>query len=680
MKGIILFTLMLIGLIGHSQQYNWSYGLGGVNSEFLNAIDTDNSGDVYSTGSFQDNMDFDFTNGIFNINTQGPQDIFIQKTSSNGGFEWAKSIGSSGYDSGEDIVVDADGNIITVGYFQNAADFDPGVGSFNMSPIGTGYNGFIIKLNPNGDLIWAKQIGYNGNSYLHSIDSDGSGNLIIGGSFQNETDLDPGTGNDLHTSTVDQDGFILKLDLNGNFIWSHILEADSTFNLKAVRVDNNGDIGVVGHFEKNLNLDPGASNTSYFFNGLEDIFIMKLSSSGNYLWSEHFGSTGADYGNDLAFDSNNNLLITGGFGGAIDFDPSAGNFTVNPAGLRDIFTLKMDANGNFIWIKQAGSSSHSQGEAIVLDPLDNIYTSGYFKFNVDFDPGPSQVILDPTLKDVFVQKLDKNGVFRWARQIGGDSDESAFDLALSPNNDLLIGGYFEDSADFDFGPGTIYHFSPGGSASLFLTQWGNCDSAVTSYSYTACQEYQSPSGLYTYTSSGVYYDTLSSYFGCDSVLEINLTIQNINTSIAIVGSVFTSNQAGAVYQWLNCDAGGTAVSGATQQSFTPAVGVNYAAVVTFNGCTDTTSCINLSDASMSETTLNQIEIYPNPGRDQLFIKGDLNDISNVLIYDLDGKIVSQPSFNISTGQLTQQSNLTPGIYFVELIGVDSRIVLKWCKL
>ncbi len=679
MKQVISFSIFLSSFLTFAQQYNWSFGLGGVNNEFINSVDTDNSGDVYSTGSFQDNMDFDFTNGIFNINAQGPQDIFIQKTESSGGFEWARSIGSSGFDAGKDLVVDADGNIIVVGYFENAADFDPGTGTFNMSPIGPGYNGFVLKLNPDGDLIWAKQLGSTGNTYVNSVDTDASGNIVIAGIFDLQTDLDPGAGSDLHTSSIDNDGFVAKLDLNGDFVWSHIIEADSTLRLQSVQVDGNGDIGLIGHFEKNINVDPTGSATSYSFNGFEDIFVVKLNASGNFIWSEHFGSTGVDYGNDLAFDSNNNILLTGGFGGAIDFDPSAGNFTVSPTGQRDIFTLKLDANGSFIWIKQAGSSSHSQGEGICIDPLDNIYTTGYFKFNVDFDPGPGQTILDPTLKDVFVQKLDKNGSFVWARQVGGDSDESGYDIALSSSNDLIIGGYFEDSADFDFGTGTIHHFSPGGSFSMFLTKWGNCDSNITAFSYSACDSYLSPAGNF-YTSSGIYYDTLTSYFGCDSVLEISLTIIDLDLSITENVGIFSANQSGASYQWINCDASNTAIPGATQQTFNPTVGVNYSVAVTFNGCTDTTACINLSNAGLLNDNLASINVYPNPSNTGVQVIGDLATIEKFTIYNLDGKTLLSTSILTDSGKILGSEKLNPGVYLIEFQSGNQRRQVRWVKI
>lgn len=679
MKTIISALLLTLATGINAQQYNWSFGLGGVNNEFINAVDTDNSGDVYSTGGFQDNMDFDFTNGVFNINAQGPQDIFIQKTTEAGGFDWAKAIGSSGTDVGSDLVVDGDGNIVTVGYFQNAADFDPGTGSFNISPIGTGYNGFILKLNPSGDLIWAKQLGSTGDTYVNSVDTDGSGNIVIAGTFNLETDLDPGIGTDLHTSAINQDGFIAKLDVNGDFLWSHIVEADSTVSLQSVQFDNNGDIGLVGYFENNLNMDPGASGTSYASVGLEDIFLLKLSANGAYMWSEQFGSTGIDYGNDLAFDSNNNFLITGGFGGSLDFDPSPGNFTVNPSGQRDIFTLKLDPSAGFIWIKQAGSSSHSQGEGICIDQFDNIYSTGYFKFNVDFDPGPGQAILDPTLKDVYVQKLTKDGVFIWARQVGGDSDESGYDIALSPSNDLIIGGYFEDSADFDFGPGTIYHFGPGGNSSMFLTQWGNCDSNLTAMSYSACESYLSPAGN-IYSSSGFYYDTLSSFFGCDSIVEINLTIINVDLTISESGGTFSANQAGGSYQWINCDAGNSAVAGATQQTFNPTPGVNYAVIIDFNSCTDTTACINLSNAGLITNPLSTLTVYPNPGSDEVYLTAGFELIDQIEIYTMKGELILKSNINKTNGAIAGTAGLDAGIYLISMSNGEYTRQLKWTKL
>ena len=663
---LAIAALSLFSGITFGQNYSWSFGLGTDNAETIYSIDTDAQGDVYSCGSFQDNLDFDFSNGTSILNIQGPEDIFIQKTSVDGNFIWAKSIGSVAADQARSIKVDGDGDVITVGSFGAAADFDPGSGSFNMSPFSVNWNGFAVKLNGNGDFIWAKQFGQNGNTYIECAEVDNLGNIYLGGFFENQVDLDPNGTDDLHTSAENSDGFIVKLDLNGNFIWSHILESDSTMHPESISFDENGSIVVVGNFIGNIDLNPSGTASNFTSIGSEDMFILKLSDAGVFDWAEHFGSTGLDQANDVKVDAGGNIHISGGFGGTIDFDNSAGVFNAIPAGQRDIFVLKLNPTGGLIWLKQAGSSSFSEAEAIALDVFGNVYTTGFFKFNVDFDPSTSEAILDPTLADIFVWKLTSNGSFVWVEQLGGIENESALAVEISSSNDLYIGGYFEDSIDFNIDAAENYHFAQNDNRNMFLTKWGNCDNSVTQISQTACFEYTSPSGNTTYTASGIYMDTVSSIFGCDSILEINLTLNQLNLNISENAGDFSSDQSGATYQWLDCDNNFAVIAGATNQTFTGQTGIDYAVQVTYNGCTDTSGCANLGNIGIENEMWTVFEVYPNPTKNKLFIKGSLEIIQGIQITDILGRSIQNYDLDYTSGEIILNQHLTNGSYILAI--------------
>src|SRR5690606_26678071 len=101
-------------------------------------------------------VDFDPGNGVFNLTSADFEDIFISKLDANGNFVWAKRIGGTGSDFGYAISIDNNGNIYTTGAFMGTADFDPGTGSYTMSSSGF-FDAFILKLDANGNFVWAKQ-------------------------------------------------------------------------------------------------------------------------------------------------------------------------------------------------------------------------------------------------------------------------------------------------------------------------------------------------------------------------------------------------------------------------------------------------------------------------------------------------------------------------------------------
>ena len=140
-------------------------------------------------------------------------------------------------------------------------------------------------------------------------------------------------------------------------------------------------------------------------------------------------------------------------------------------------------------------------------------------------------------------------------------------------------------------------------------------SSSGSLTTTACNQYVSPSGNNVWTSSGTYTDVLTNAAGCDSVLTINLTINTVDTNVLQNGIVLTSWATGATYQWLDCTNGFAPVAGATNQSFTPSANGTYAVRLDKNGCVDTSACYTVTGVGLVEMEDLGVSVYPNPTAD-----------------------------------------------------------------
>ena len=153
----LLFFISLIGLGLHipAQNYAWAKSMGGTIFDVGRGIAVDTAGNVYTTGGFQETVDFDPGIGIVNLTSAGGYDIFISKLDVLGNLVWTKNLGGTSDDYGQSIAVDYSGNVYTTGYFSGTVDFDPGAGIFNLTSVGS-IDIFVSKLDASGNFVWAK--------------------------------------------------------------------------------------------------------------------------------------------------------------------------------------------------------------------------------------------------------------------------------------------------------------------------------------------------------------------------------------------------------------------------------------------------------------------------------------------------------------------------------------------
>jgi len=191
-------------------------------------------------------------------------------------------------------------------------------------------------------------------------------------------------------------------------------------------------------------------------------------------------------------------------------------------------------------------------------------------------------------------------------------------------------------------------------------------------SVTTCGSYTSPSGLYVWTVTGLYSDTLTSVNGCDSLIGIELTIPTPNTSLVVSGFTLIASLPGASYQWLDCNSGMLPIAGATGQMYTSPVMGSFAVIVNQGGCFDTSVCYTIFNSSQIPPSLQaSVVLYPNPndGHFNVSISGLPSTDLYVEILDFTGKIIHQEFRMLTETEVVLQFQLLEiesGIYVLRI--------------
>lgn len=635
----------------------WAKQIGAALGEYCQSVAVDASGNVYTTGFFEGTVDFDPGAGTVSLTAAGLFDVYVSKLDAAGMFVWAKRIGGVSADvESSSIAIDASGNIYTTGVFAGTADFDPGAPTVNLS---SAVNGaiFISKLDAFGNFIWAKNFGGALKSSGASIAVDASGNVHTTGYFEGTADFDPGVGT-FNLTSAGSDIFISKLDVLGNFVWAKNIGGGGGFNEgNGLAVDVLGNVYTTGDFEGTADFDPGAGTFNITSNGLADIFVSKLDVSGNFVWAKNMGGNSDDFGFSIAINATGNVHTTGQFSGTADFDPGAGTVNLVSAGSNDIFISKLNSSGDFVWAKNLGGNFNDVGISIVSDASGDVYTTGTFLGTADFDPGSGSFNLTSAgMEDIFISKLNAAGNFVWAINMGGTNTDYGISIAVDASGNVYNTGYFYGTADFDPGAGTVL-FTSAGFSDIFILKFSQA--AVIPVTVTDAKAFQKNAGVQV-----------------EWTTQQEINIERYEVERSQNGQQFT--KLGTVSARGN--------SAATNYTFfdpSPFKGLSFYRIKIIDAGHVTYS--HVFKVNIGNSLENMITIYPNP------INGNSIDLQINLekgIYTISltnkfGQQLATKRINHSGGSATE--NLKPskplaaGVYQLNITGEETNIIKQVIK-
>ncbi len=262
------------------------------------------------------------------------------------------------------------------------------------------------------------------------------------------------------------------------------------FSAQGVTNLSDGSVVVVGYFQHTVDFDPGPDTFNLTTTAYYGIFVAKYTNQGKLAFAYGFSESNTSFfdensesANAVTTDADDNIYVTGTFRGTVDFDPDSGKTILSTGGFSsNNFIACYTKNGKLKFAKDIskGASEYMSSNYITLDKHKNIYVAGQFDgTSIDFDPGPDSTNFTSVENDIFFAKYDSLGNYVFAKTMGGNANDDAYQIAVdSQSNILICGGFASNSVDFDPGPSKHILRKTGSQEDMFFAKYDSLGNYV----------------------------------------------------------------------------------------------------------------------------------------------------------------------------------------------------------
>jgi len=409
---------------------------------------------------------------------------------------WAKVFGGELEDQVHSLFVDSDGSTYVTGHFQSPAIWFGGDIVSNSSDY---KDLFLAKLDADGNHVWSKGFGSLKSDWGYAVVAGPDGSVHAVGEYWADIDFGGGLLPDNDKSDV----FVVKLDVDGNHLWSNGFGGDGFMHADSASVDQEGNVYVAGRYDCQVDFGGGVFGTP----GGYEMFLLKLDASGNHVWSQHIGGDALEEVTRLLVGPDGDLHLTGFFtSSVVDF----GGGPVARQGARDIFVAKMNPDGVLVWAETYGISGPGGGGSgdLLVDPAGDVFVTQAFHGGVDFGGGPLASV--STAMDILLVKLDSEGNHLWSKAFGGTAEDRSWALSVDAVDNVYVAGDFlSDTIDFGGGP-----LQRTGAVDVFLVKLDSSGDHIWSTHYAAEDGVARGRGVSVNPDGNIY---LTGYFEAPSI-------------------------------------------------------------------------------------------------------------------------------------------------------------------
>jgi hypothetical protein len=493
-------------------------------------------------------------------------------------------------------------------------------------------DGFVSSFAEWGTRRWSTYLGGSLDDVAYACEATPGGEVIIGGSAKSTTGI---TTSGAHQSThgdagTFSDGFVSKFDTSGVLVWSTYLGGSWQDEVKAIAQDTAGNLYITGFTQSSDNIStPGAYNPNY--NGSKDVFLIKMSGNGSVLWGTYFGDANDEEATGIAV-RNGKVALTGITNSTSNI-ASMGAHQSILQGPKDIFVTVFDISGQLDWATYYGGTLTEEGGGVALDSIGNVYVSGttWSSSNIS-TTGAFQSSFKGRVTDAFLVKFSPQGQRIWGTYYGGLGNDEALYCHVDPFGDIYFGGTTASSSDIASSNGYktfigLYNYPIENDA--FLVKFRSNGTRIWA-TYYGGENYE--------VSHAVATDTAG-----------NIFLGGYTRSALLVASDNFSHQK-------------------------VLSGVLDAFLIRFNNNNITLPEIPTSVVSIEA---QNITLYPNPASNQLWLKADKADNYAVKIFDIQGKLAAQYSFNAADLINISTNDFSNGMYLLQISNTNTSFTRRF---
>ncbi len=530
MKNYLLALSFLVSISAQAQKFEWAKSCQVSKESYVHKIERDNQQNTLMLGQFNGKMDFDFGPDSFFMYTAGGWATYIQSINAGDSFAWAKmfTANKGGELHYEAMKTDKQGNIYLAGRFSRKVDFDPTNANYYLDG---GYfpDFFIQKLRPDGNLAWVRQISARGYNSTTGMEIDDSANIYLSAYFQDSLYIDTGQAKKIYSTPFQQSDILLvKMDSSGRFSQTAVIGGAGKDEVTSMAMNKQAEIYLTGKFNDSIDLDPGIG-TKYF--GKKNMpgnnFLLKLDQMFNLKWAKVNQAVYLSC-KSMAINILNEVLLSGDFQGKIDLDPGVPVISSTSKSLTDIYIIKLDTSGKYLWGRTFSNGSDAGVRKAVFTNDNRVIITGFFGENLNIGTDSIWYFLNTSNQTnynywaSFITLLDTAGNTLWGGSFY-DKKTTIADIIVDTGNSYYIAGHISDTADADLTAGKDFHFASKSYGSFFSKLSATCLPVFGLVSITGCDTVKTNGKIYT--NSATSSDHFVSTGGCDSVLNYRITLK-----------------------------------------------------------------------------------------------------------------------------------------------------------
>lgn len=428
---------------GHGQAgLVWDVTHGGPGAVYPRGLTVDPAGNVVVAGTYNTaagSVDL----GAGPLPVSNGDAIFVVKYGPDGAALWSKSFDAADVQGARDVACDGGGNIWLVGEFK-------GVLSLGGGPLDAQGNqfpdGFVAKLDPDGNHVFSRAVGvgFEESDAVTSVAIDPGGNVLLTGFFQNTIEFG-GPTIAAAGGPGDYDIFVVKLDANGNHIFSKAVGSPGRQEGLAIAAGPYGNVAIAGYTTGDVDLGAGTQT----FTGMgEGAVFAVYDGAGAHLFSRLYPGDGAR-ATSIAFGSDGDLFVAGTFKGTIDL---GGGELASPSANDDV-VARYGPTGEVVYGVHFGGNGAEKATGIAVDDSGYAVISGWFKGTFDVHDDATLTAAAAN-NDAFAIRLGPPGHGFWGIQAGAVQNAQGRRVAVTDDGDVLFLGEFSGDIDLGSGPKT----------------------------------------------------------------------------------------------------------------------------------------------------------------------------------------------------------------------------------